>query len=339
MLDWGHGLFRALNLSRQGGIFMAENIRAVIFDHTLQVIERPVVSPAPDEVLIQLRLGGICNTDLELLRGYRQFRGTLGHEFVGDVVSGPSDWLGARVVGEINIGCGACDWCQQGIREHCRHRRVLGLHDYDGAFAEVFRLPLANLHRVPAALPDEVAVFAEPLAAACQVLESAHIRPADRVVLLGAGKLGLLVAQVLRLTGCDLTVVTRHARQTELVAGWGIQTMSRDELPAGSADVVVDCTGTPQGFADAIRLVRARGTIVLKSTYADAAPLDLAPLAVNEISLVGSRCGPFGAALRLLQERLVDVQSLIEGRYPLADAGAALAHAGQPGALKVLLTP
>ncbi len=318
---------------------MLATIKAVEFDTALRVIEHPVASPEAGEVLIRLRLAGICNTDLELMRGYRGFRGTLGHEFVGEVIAGPTEWLGARVVGEINIGCGICDWCQRGVPEHCRRRRVLGLHDYDGAFAEVFRLPLANLHRVPSAVPDEGAVFTEPLAAACQTLECVHIKPGDRVVLLGAGKLGLLTAQVLRLTGCDLFVVARHTRQKELLAGWGIRTVSCDDLADGTADVVVDCTGVPQGLADAMRLVRARGTIVLKSTYADPATLDLAPLAVNEVALVGSRCGPFPAALRLLEEGLVDVPSLIEARYDLTDAPAALAHAAQPGALKVLLVP
>lgn len=318
---------------------MPQTITAVEFDETLRVISRPAATPAPDEVLIRLRVGGICNTDLELMRGYHNFRGTLGHEFVGEVVVGPDEWLGARIVGEINIGCGTCDWCAHGVPEHCRRRRVLGLHDYDGAFAEMFRLPLTNLHRVPPSLPDEAAVFAEPLAAACQVLNSAHIKPDDRVVLIGAGKLGLLTAQVLRLIGCDLVVVARHARQRQLLSGWGIRSMPREDLMDGTADVVVDCSGTPEGLADALRLVRARGTIILKSTYADPATLDLAPLVVNEVTLVGSRCGPFPTALRLLEKNLVDVQPLIEGRYPLAEASAAFAHAARPGALKVLLVP
>lgn len=318
---------------------MADTIRAVVYEDRLQVIEREPPVAGPDEALIRLRLGGICNTDLELVRGYQGFRGTLGHEFVGKVIAGPREWLGARVVGEINVGCGACEWCRRGVPTHCSNRRVLGIADYDGAFADLFRLPVANLHRVPENVADEEAVFAEPLAAACQVLDSAHIRPSERVVLLGAGKLGLLAAQVLGLVGCDLAVVVRHERQARMVAGWGLLPVQRDDLRDGEADVVVDCTGTPEGLRDALRLVRARGTVLLKSTYAGPATVDLAPLVVNEVRVVGSRCGPFGAALRLLERRLVDVLPLIEARYPLAQAQDAFARAAQPGTLKVLLTP
>lgn len=318
---------------------MPEPIRAVVYEDRLQVIERQPPVAGPDEAMIRLRLGGICNTDLELVRGYQEFRGTLGHEFVGEVVAGPQAWLGARVVGEINVGCGTCDWCRCGVPNHCRNRRVLGIADYDGAFADLFRLPVANLHRVPPNVADEEAVFTEPLAAACQVLDCAHIRPGERVVLLGAGKLGLLTAQVLGLVGCDLVVVVRHERQARMLAGWGLPPVRRDDLRDGEADVVVDCTGTQEGLRDALRLVRARGTLVLKSTYAGPATVDLAPLVVQEIRVVGSRCGPFGAALRLLERRLVDVLPLIEARYPLAQAVEAFARAGQPGTLKVLLTP
>lgn len=317
---------------------MVETIRAVVFDDRLQVLERDAPVAGPGEALIRLRLGGICNTDMELVRGYQGFHGTLGHEFVGDVVAGPREWLGARVVGEINVACGACDWCRQGVPTHCRDRRVLGIADYDGAFADLFRLPVANLHRVPDSVADDEAVFTEPLAAACQVLDSAHVRPSERAVLLGAGKLGLLTAQVLGLAGCDLAVVVRHERQARMLSGWGLRPARRDDLPDGGADVVVDCTGTPEGLREALRLVRSRGTIILKSTYAGPAGIDLAPLVVNEVRVVGSRCGPFDAALRLLEHRLVDVLPLIEARYPLAEAPEAFARADQPGALKVLLT-
>jgi threonine dehydrogenase-like Zn-dependent dehydrogenase len=213
------------------------------------------------------------------------------------------------------------------------------MQDYDGTFAEVFRLAVRNAVPVPSSIPDEIAVFTEPLAAACQVLELAHLQPSDRVVLLGAGKLGLLVAQVVRLAGVDLAVIVRRERPAALLAGWGISAVARDEVSSGSADVVIDCTGTSAGFGDALDLVRPRGTIVLKSTYTGLPQADLTRVVVKELHLVGSRCGPFEAALRLLEHRLVEVTPLIEARYPLSDAVAAFDHAAQPGALKILLSP
>lgn len=319
---------------------MSELSRAVIFDGTgLKIIERPRPVPAPDESVIGLRVAGICQTDLELMQGYKNFSGTLGHEFVGDVIEGPAGWVGRRVVGKISISCGECDMCRRGIPSQCRHRSTLGIINYDGAFADSFRLATRNLVAVPDSIPDEVAVFTEPLAAVCQILEAVHIGPADRVVLIGAGRLGLLAAQVLRLTGTDLSVIVRRAETAALLAGWGIRAVSRSELDNGQADVVVDCTGNAAGFADALTLVRPRGTIVLKSTYAGIPQADLTQVVVNEIQLVGSRCGPFDAALRLMAQGLIDVRSLIEARYPLADAAKALEHARQPGVKKVLLTP
>jgi alcohol dehydrogenase len=318
---------------------MTGSSRAVIFDGALRVIERPQPTPATDEALIRMHLGGICNTDLELLRGYKRFSGVLGHEFVGEVVEGPPEWAGKRVVGEINVSCGECDLCRQGVPTQCRHRRTLGLGNYDGAFADVFRLAARNLVPVPDSVPDDAAVFTEPLAAACQILDAVHVRPTDRIVLIGAGKIGLLAAQVLRLTGADLTVIVRHERQARLMRQWGIRAVERADLPDGEADVVVDCTGTPDGFADTLDLVRPRGTVVLKSTYAGTPQADLTRIVVNEIRMVGSRCGPFGAALRLLEQDLIDVQPLIDARYPLAEAVQAFEHAAQPGALKILLAP
>lgn len=289
--------------------------------------------------MIRLRCAGICNTDLELTAGYKGFAGILGHEFVGDVVAGPDDWLGQRVVGEINIACGTCDMCQRNMPTHCRERAILGMQDYDGVFADHFRLPVRNLWRVPEKLPDERAVFTEPLAAASQVLECAHVPPSARVIVLGAGKLGLLVAQVLKQTGAHLSVVVRHARQAALLASWGIEAVERPTLPEGKADIVVDCTGQASGFDDALQLVRPRGTIVLKSTYAANPQANLTRIAVEELRVVGSRCGSFEPALRLLRDRLVDVASLIEARYTLGEARQAILHASQPGALKILLTP
>ncbi|MCD4684413.1 MAG: alcohol dehydrogenase catalytic domain-containing protein [Anaerolineae bacterium] len=318
---------------------VTEQDRAVVFDGTLTVQRRPRPVPAADEALIRLRLAGICNTDLELVAGYKGFSGVLGHEFVGDVIAGPAVWIGQRVVGAINVGCGDCDMCRQGVAEHCRRRAVLGILNYDGAFADVFRLAARNLVRVPEALPDEVAVFAEPVAAACQIVEMAHVRPTDRVVVVGAGKLGLLSAQVLKLTGADVTVIVRREQQARLLAGWGMRAVARDDVPNGQADVVVDCTGNAAGFAEALDLVRPRGTVALKSTYAGLPQADLTRVVVDELRIVGSRCGPFDAALRLLASGAVRVEELITARYTLDDAVGAFDHAAQPGVLKVLLEP
>ena len=318
---------------------MSGQIRAVMFDGALTVKAQPAPLAEKDEVLITLRKAGVCSTDLELMRGYKGFSGVLGHEFVGAVLDGPDAWLGRRVVGEINIACGTCDMCLKGIPSHCRNRRTLGISHYDGAFADVFRLPVRNLHAVPEGVPDEEAVFTEPLAAACQILEAAHIQPGNRVVVIGAGRLGLLAAQVLRLVGADVSVIVRRERPAKLLEQWGIPGVGRDEVADKQADVVVDCTGNAQGFATALDVVRPRGTIVLKSTFQGVPEVDLTRVAVEEIRVVGSRCGPFDAALRLLANGLVDVTSMIDARYMLEDAPAAIEHASRPGVLKVLLTP
>jgi threonine dehydrogenase-like Zn-dependent dehydrogenase len=315
------------------------NNRAVVFDGNLRVIERARPVPAGDEALIRLRLGGICNTDLELIRGYKDFSGVLGHEFVGEVSEGPADWVGRRVVGEINVSCGECDMCCRRTPTHCRQRRVLGILNHDGAFADFFRLVVRNLRPVPETISDEAAVFAEPLAAACQLLEAAHFHPSGQVILVGAGKLGMLCAQVLRLTGCDLAVVVRQTKQADLLARWGIRAVERRAVPEEQADVVVDCTGSPSGFDDALALVRPRGTIVLKSTYTGIPQADLTRVVVQEVRVVGSRCGPVDTALRLLEQRLVDVEPLIEARYALDEARHAFKHAARPGTMKILLAP
>jgi len=318
---------------------MIRSARAVVYEGGLRVVERPAPQAGQGEALIRLRLAGICNTDLELMRGYKDFAGTLGHEFVGEVIDGPDEWLGQRVVGETNVSCGECDMCRRGMRSHCRNRAILGLAQYDGAFSDVFRLPVANLWAVPDAVPDDAAVFTEPLAAACEVLEANVITPESRVVIVGAGKLGLLVAQAVRLTGADLTVVARRERPRALLNEWGIPVADAADIAPGIADVVIDCTGNAEGFASALDLVRPRGTIILKSTYADLPQADLTRVAVDELRVIGSRCGPFGAALRLLAAGLVDLRPMIDARYSLADAERALAHAAQPGTLKVLLAP
>ena len=323
-------------------------MRALVSDrHSVRLIEDyPDPQPAPGEVRLRTILAGICNTDLEVTRGYAEFEGVLGHEFVG-VVDGLGDpdrpeeqaLLGRRVVGEINVGCGRCGACHAGRPTHCAGRTVPGIRGRDGSLAEYFCLPAANLHPVPEAIPDEQAVFVEPLAAACRVVEQVHLRSADRIVVLGDGKLGLLVAQVLALTGCDLLAVGRHPEKLAILAARGIPTRVGDEDLAGSADVVVECTGQPGGFRAACRLLRPEGTLVLKSTYHGLVEADLSQLAVDEIQVLGSRCGPFAAALRLLARGLVDVEPLLEAEYPLVRALEALDHAARRGALKVLVRP
>jgi alcohol dehydrogenase len=309
-----------------------------------------LVDDAPEPELpagwarVRVRRAGICHTDLELARGYKGFAGVLGHEFVGVVEACPTDpaWEGVRVVGEINVACGTCAPCRRGDTSHCAHRRVLGILDLPGAFATHLALPLANLHRVPDPVSDADAVFVEPLAAALEILEGVHVRPSDRIVVLGDGKLGLLCAQVLRQTGGDLVLVGRHPAKLGLAAGWGIATVA---APAGAAldpalagaDLVVDCTGRPEGLTQALTLIRARGTVVLKSTFHGPASWTPADLVVNEVTLVGSRCGPFAPALRLLASGQITVAPLLTATYPLDQAEAAFAHAAQPGVLKVQL--
>lgn len=315
-------------------------MKALYYDgERLRYVQRyPDPLPEPGEALVRVRMAGICNTDLEVLRGYADFTGILGHEFVG-VVEACEDaaWVGQRVVGEINLACGECALCQRGLPHHCLQRKVLGIRGHDGAFAERLVLPLCNLHQVPATVPDERAVFVEPLAAALEVLEQVHVRPRDRVVVLGDGKLGLLVVQVLRLTGCDLGLVGHHPEHLALAAQWGVRTWLEEEALPTLADVVVECTGNPRGFARARALLRPRGTLVLKSTYAGQVEVDLASLVVDEVTLVGSRCGPFGAALRLLERNLVEVDRLVSHLFPLEEGSRALEVAQRPGVLKVLI--
>jgi threonine dehydrogenase-like Zn-dependent dehydrogenase len=315
-------------------------MRALLLDEGLQVVEDyPTPEPAPGEALIHIRVAGICNTDLELAAGYQQFRGVPGHEFVGVVERAPDaeSWEGRRVVGDINATCGECTTCRAGRSTHCPNRTTLGINGRNGAFAEYLTLPVRNLHLVPTSIPDEIAVFTEPLAAACEILEQVHVRPTDRVVVLGDGKLGLLCAQVLALTGCDLTAIGRHKEKLDILTQYGVHTTLDSDSLARSADLVVEATGRPKGYGAARRLVRPRGTIVLKSTYHGSIDADLTMAVVDEITLVGSRCGPFAPALRLLEQRLVNVIQLIQARYRLADAVTAFEHAAQRGALKVLV--
>ena len=303
--------------------------------------DRATPDPPPGEARIRTILAGICNTDLEVVRGYTDIQGVLGHEFVG-VVDQAEDAsiVGRCVVGEINASCRVCPTCQAGRYTHCPTRTTLGIRDRDGVLADAFCLPAANLHLLPDELPDEIAIFTEPLAAACQVLEQIQVKPTDRVIVLGDGKLGLLVAQVVALTGCDLVTIGRHPEKLAILDARGVATQLDGDDVSGGADLVIECTGQAGGFYQARELVRPRGTLVLKSTYHDdLVPTDLSRLVVDEIQVVGSRCGPFPPAIRLLSQGLVDVLPLIEAEYPLDEALAAFEHAGRRGALKVLVRP
>ena len=326
----------------------------------------PVPQPGPGEALIRVHMAGICATDLEMVLGYQAgFRGVLGHEFAGEVVETAGDvasgdgaqWLGRRVVGEINIGCGRCELCGRGLSKHCRARQTVGIAGRDGVFADYVTMPLANLHALPDDLPDERAVFVEPLAAALQILEQIPIGPSDRVAVIGDGRLGLLIAQVVAMTGCDLCVIGRHAGKLALLHGWGIpntvissaQTVAElgagraQRHPEGTRDVVIEATGSADGFALARQIVRPAGTVALKSTFAAPRGLpppefDLTSLVVDEVQVVGSRCGPFAPAIRLLQEQRVHVDALVHARYSLDNGLQAMERAAQRGVLKVLLT-
>ncbi|MGB9738967.1 MAG: alcohol dehydrogenase [Chloroflexus aggregans] len=313
-------------------------MRAIVFDGSLRyTTDYPKPHRPPGEALIKPHLVGICNTDLEITRGYMNFHGILGHEFVGTVIDcDDPQWRGRRVVGEINAACRRCVTCLRGDESHCPQRTTLGIDRRDGAMADLFVLPEACLHEVPATVSDEAAVFTEPLAAALEIVEQSHIHPSERVAVVGDGKLGAMIVQVLRLTGCALTLVGRHPERWELYRRQGVTCTTSTDVPAAHFDVVIDCTGNPSGLATARRLVRPRGRLVLKSTFAAETQLNLSMLVVDEIQLIGSRCGPFAPALRLLERGLVETSALISACYPL-DAGLQ-AFSAAPGQLKVLLS-
>ena len=306
----------------------------------MRVVERARPRRPKGFARLRLRLAGICNTDLELQRGYYGFSGTPGHEFVADVIEADTRALvGKRVVGEINLACRRCAWCRRGLERHCPRRTVLGIVGHPGAFAEELVLPEANLHVVPASIPDESAVFVEPLAAACEVLDQVRVERGAHVCVLGDGKLGLLVAQVLLARGADVLHVGRHRSKLARTKRRGARTRLADAPTRERFPLVVEATGSHRGLARAIELVEPRGTVVLKSTVHGRVALDMAPVIVDEITLVGSRCGRFAPALRLLKQHAVDVQPLVAERFRLADARAAFAAAGRRGVLKVLLEP
>jgi len=301
----------------------------------------PIPKPGPEDALIKISLAGICATDLEMVRGYYPFTGVLGHEFVGEVIQAPAapNMVGQQVVSEINISCGSCPACDRGEYSHCFQRKSVGIKNQAGVFAEYVVLPIKNLHRVPDNVPADWAVFAEPLAAAAQILTQVTIQPSDQVLVVGAGRLGQLIAQVFAQTGCHLTVVIRHEYQRQILQSSQIDSIREADVKINRMDFVVEATGSPGGFGLAVKAVRPRGTIMLKSTYAGKIEADLSEVVVDEITLIGSRCGPFSPALELMRAERVDPSLLITARYPLSAGLAAIEHASQPGVLKILIEP
>ena len=329
-------------------------MKALRFEHQqLQVNDVP--PPAMDgEAIVRVTLSGICNTDLEIARGYAGFEGTLGHEFVGVIESVPEGRSsgradvapsllkpGARVVGEINAGCGDCDLCRSGDSRHCANRTVLGIVGRDGAHAEFLKLPLVNLLPVPDEIADTDAVFVEPLAAACGILERTSITSDSEVAVIGDGKLGLLCAQVIATTGARLTLFGKHESKLQIAQRRGIETLPVDKASGRrrAFDVVVEASGSPSGFDLALDLLRPRGVLVLKSTFHGATAMNAARIVVDEISVIGSRCGRFAPALTLLQQRKIEVESLISEQFSLTDGVRAMARAAESGVMKVLLRP
>ena len=312
----------------------------------------------PRWALVRVLLAGICNTDVEILRGYHDFRGVPGHEFVGEVaaINGVSakekkNWLGKRVTGEINVSCSAynyrpvCAFCRRDLKTHCARRTVLGIVNHHGAFAEYLALPLENLHLIPNSITNEQAVFVEPLAAACEILEQINVKQFSEAAVLGDGKLAQLIARVLRTALRNVVMYGKHKDKWQQAAAAGIDI----KIVRGDASdlkrvkdnfaLVVEATGSPSGLALAQHMTEPRGTLILKSTFHGAAPVETWPLVVKEITLVGSRCGPFAKAIALLRSGKVDPRPLITRTFPLSEAPAAIQYAQQPGVMKVLLKP
>lgn len=311
-------------------------MRAVVFEGTLQfrndVELRPLMN---DDVIVDVVKAGICETDLQLCKGYMGFSGTLGHEFIGIARSGR--FAGQRVAGEINCACHACEMCRRQLSNHCPHRTVIGIVGHDGAFAESVIVPEKNLHAIPDEISDDEAVFVEPIAAACRIAEQITLAGGEIVTVLGDGRLGNLCAQVLRYQGCQVRVVGKHEFKLNLLENLHIPTIRLDELqPRRDSDIVVDCTGSPTGLTTALQLVRPCGTIILKTTVAADQTIHMAPFVIDEIKLIGSRCGPFAVAIELLRDRAISVEPLLTATYPLEEATVAFEHAVQKDALKVV---
>lgn len=313
-------------------------MKALVYDEKLSVKEVPVPNPKQGEVLIRIRYSSICNTDLEIVQGYMGFKGILGHEFVGEVVSEKSRLFGKDVVGEINISCGRCYMCQTGRKNHCTNRSVLGIFEHAGTFAEYLVLPEKNLYVVPPNVDLPAAVFTEPLAAALEIFEQTKINPTDNVFIFGAGKLGLLITQVFRLSGCDYSLFDTNPGKVKFARGLGLPAKLLSDLPSDErAEICVDCTGSPDGIGVALMHLRPRGKLILKTTVADPAKVDLNQIVINELNIIGSRCGVFEPALSLLSQKLVDVEPMITKIFPFDEIAEAFDMASKPDCIKVLI--
>jgi len=313
-------------------------MRALVLDGELRFVPGyPDPAPMSGESLVRVRRAGICGTDLELVRGYMTYRGVPGHEFVGEVVASDNRGLvGRRVAGEINAACGRCGFCIDGLGRHCPNRTVLGILGRDGAFAEYLVLPDANLHVIPDTISDEAAVFVEPIAAAYEIFEQIFIRRDAKIAILGDGRLGAIVASVLKAEAYEPVVGGHHREKLSRLAAFGLKVELEEALTPGF-DVVIDCTGSGAGFGRALALVRARGTVILKSTVGGSAALNLAPVVINEVTVIGSRCGRFGPAIEAMASGRIDPLALIEGTYPIEDGVAAFRAAASPLNFKILL--
>ena len=315
-------------------------MKGLVFDETLKLVndlDKP--SPNKGEVLIKTSMVGICNTDYEITKGYMGYKGVLGHEFVGVVVDGDSDWVGKRVVGEINLGCNNCSYCAQGLQRHCPNRGTLGIWQKDGCFQEYFTLPVENLLEVPNNVSDEEIVFIEPIAAAMEILEQVHIKPFERVALLGDGKLGLSIALILNAYNINFVHIGKHGDKLEISKNMGSKTMLLNDVKDLTAqfDYVIEATGSTGGFETSLSLVKPRGTLILKSTIAAKEGLNLAGVVVNEITIVGSRCGLFAPAMRLFENKKINVKPLISKILPFDKALEGFELNGDKETIKVLL--
>lgn len=319
-------------------------MRALVFNNKLE-LKNDYTKPIPkeNEALIKVKLVGICNTDYEITKGYMGYNGILGHEFVGVVeeINGKDkSLLGKRVVGEINLGCKNCDWCAKGLERHCPNRQTLGIFNKDGCFADYVTLPLSNLLEVNEKINDETAVFVEPLAAALEILEQLHIKPYEKVCVLGDGKLGLITALALNASNIDVTLIGKHQNKLDIAKEQNVKTVLLENLTQEnnkSFDVVVEATGRVSGFETSLSLVKPRGVLVLKSTIATGKELNLAPIVIDEITVLGSRCGQFAPALRLMEKNVIDFSKLVSSKLSFDDAVLGFEKNKEKDTIKILL--